>query len=196
MESWQYRDGKPHIYLKPGELCVSERDIVVTTVLGSCVSATFFHRPTRLAAICHAMQPRCPNGSWTPGRCPPECKNSFRYAACAIQMMKAKMAGFGVRPADLEVKLFGGAALIGSGSGNGSSNSIGQLNVEAAMETINSCNLALKVADVGGVYGRKLIFDTGTGQVLMKRLNNADTRRIRGQSAYGETTKRGEDNVS
>jgi len=196
MESWQYQNGKPHIYLKPGELCVSERAIIVTTVLGSCVSATFFHRPTGLAAICHAMQPRCPKGPWAPGRCPPECKNIFRYAVCAIQTMKVKMVGLGVRPVDLEVKLFGGAALIGTCYGDRNSNSIGKLNVEAAMETINSCNLALKVADVGGVYGRKLIFDTGTGQVLMKRLNNADARHIQRGSAHGKTTKRGEDNVS
>lgn len=177
MESWQYRDGKPHVYLKPGELCTSEQAIMVTTVLGSCVSATFFHRATGLASICHAMQPWCPHRSPDANKCPPECKDRYRYVVCAIQDMSTKMVKLGVRPRELEVKLFGGAALIGPRRSSIPANSIGQLNVKAAMDTINNCHLVLKVADVGGTFGRKIIFDTGTGDVLMKRLHNADAHR-------------------
>lgn len=81
------------------------------------------------------------------------------------------MISHNLRPRDIEVKLFGGAALIGSRHPEAITNSIGQLNVKAAMETLDNCGFTLKVMDVGGAFGRKIIFDSGTGEVLMKRLN-------------------------
>ena len=157
---------KPRIYLKPGELCVSRRPVVVTTVLGSCVSATFFHQASGLAAICHALQPKCPKGE----QCLESCNMRYRYAVCAIQAMTRQMSSRGIRPREIEVKLFGGAALIGSVRPETAAISMGRQNVTAAMETINDCGLFLKVMDVGGSFGRKIIFDTATGEVLMKRL--------------------------
>lgn len=81
------------------------------------------------------------------------------------------MLSRGLRPKDIEVKLFGGAALIGTLSKERIALSIGQQNVKAALETIANCGLKLKVMDVGGNFGRKIIFDTSTGEVFMKRLN-------------------------
>lgn len=170
MEAWNVQHEKPRIYLKPGELCVSKRPVVVTTVLGSCVSATFFHQATGLAAICHALQPKCPNSQ----HCMEGCSVRYRYAVCAIQAMTRQMTARGVRPREIEVKLFGGAALIGTTRPETAATSMGRQNVTAAMETIHDCGLILKVMDVGGSFGRKIIFDTGTGEVLMKRLRRSD----------------------
>lgn len=169
MDNWQYRDGKPHIYLKPGEMCFSRNPVVVTTVLGSCVSVTLFHPGSGTSAICHALQPRCPQ----PDRCSEDCRNRYRYAVCAIEEMTRRITALSLRPRDIEVKLFGGAALIGTRSAASQQNSIGQLNVKAAMETISNLGLILKVMDVGGNFGRKIIFNTETGEILMKRLHRA-----------------------
>ena len=166
MDAWSDPREKPRIYLKPGELCISKRPVVVTTVLGSCVSATFFHQATGLAAICHALQPKCPHGE----QCSNDCAVPYRYAVCAITAMARQMSARGVRPREIEVKLFGGAALIGSPRPESAAISMGRQNVTAAMETISDCGLFLKVMDVGGSFGRKIIFDTATGEVLMKRL--------------------------
>lgn len=167
MDNWNYRDGKPHIYLKPGELCVSRSPVVVTTVLGSCISVTLFHRGSGTSAICHVLQPRCPR----PDACATDCSSRYRYAVCTIEEMRRRLLSYGLRPKDMEVKMFGGAALIGSQRPEAVANSIGQLNVKAAMETIANCGFILKVMDVGGTFGRKIIFNTSTGEVLMKRLH-------------------------
>ncbi|MBI5552969.1 MAG: chemotaxis protein CheD [Desulfobacterales bacterium] len=170
MDAWIDQREKPRIYLKPGELCVSRRPVVVTTVLGSCVSATFFHQASGMAAICHALQPRCTQGD----ACMDACSLRYRYAVCAIQAMTRQMNSRGIRPREIEVKLFGGAALIGSSRPEAAATSMGRQNVTAAMETISDCGLFLKVMDVGGSFGRKIIFDTATGEVLMKRLRRTD----------------------
>jgi chemotaxis protein CheD len=158
------------IYLKPGEIHYAPQPTVITTVLGSCVAATLFHRPTGLAAICHAMQPHCAHT----GQCPGHCATRGRFADCAIETMGHWMIGRKVPLREIEVKLFGGAALMGRQTRLTSgtiSNSMGQLNVQAALETLKSNGLGLKVADVGGTIGRKIIFDSGTGEVWLKRLN-------------------------
>jgi chemotaxis protein CheD len=85
--------------------------------------------------------------------------------------MSRYMLTYGLLPREIEVKLFGGAALIGTSRYREMSNSIGQQNVKAAIDTINSCGLLLKIMDVGGAFGRKIIFNTWTGEVLLKRLN-------------------------
>jgi chemotaxis protein CheD len=170
MDAWGDPREKPRIYLKPGELCVSRRPVVVTTVLGSCVSATFFHPATGLAAICHALQPKCQHSQ----ACLEACAVRYRYADCAIQAMVRQMTAHGVWPREIEVKLFGGAALIGSSRPEAAAISMGRQNVMAAMETIDDCGLYIKVMDVGGSFGRKIIFDTATGDVLMKRLRRTD----------------------
>jgi chemotaxis protein CheD len=156
----------PQHYLKPGELCCTDRSVVVTTVLGSCVSATFFHRISGLAAICHVLHPQCPQ----PGACPDRCDAMHRYAPCAISAMAHWMAKRGVRPGQIEVKLFGGAAMMGQRSGRIQPPSIGRLNAQAALETLQRLGMTLKVADVGGTTGRKILFDTATGEVWLKRL--------------------------
>lgn len=171
MEAWNDPREKPRIYLKPGELCVSKRPVVVTTVLGSCVSATFYHQASGMAAICHALQPRCAQGE----SCQAPCNVRYRYAVCAIQAMTRQMSSRGIRPREIEVKLFGGAALIGSSRPEAAATSMGRQNVTAAMETISDCGLLIKVMDVGGSFGRKIIFDTATGEVLMKRLRRTET---------------------
>jgi chemotaxis protein CheD len=170
MDAWNDPRDKPRIYLKPGELCVSKRPVVVTTVLGSCVSATFFHPATGLAAICHALQPKCPRSE----QCADDCAVRYRYAVCAITAMARQMSARRVWSREIEVKLFGGAALIGMARTETPATSMGQQNVKAALETISDCGLILKVMDVGGAFGRKIIFDTTTGDVLMKRLRRTN----------------------
>ncbi|RJQ77194.1 MAG: chemotaxis protein CheD [Desulfobacteraceae bacterium] len=160
---------KPYVYLKPGELYFSKQPAVVTTILGSCVSATFFHRSTRLAGICHAVQPRCRN----PVGCRGECRVAGRYAVCAVKAMIRRMVCDEMRFKDIEVKLFGGATMMAGPHPGSGSNGMGRKNVISAMETISSNGLILKVADVGGALGRKIIFDTATGAVLLKRLRPA-----------------------
>lgn len=160
----------PQRYLKPGELIRTEQPAVVTTVLGSCVSVTLFHRLSGSAAICHVLHPRCPR----PEACSDHCDAAYRYAPCAVMAMGHWMSARGARPGQIEVKLFGGAAMMARRPGHHAPQSIGRLNVEAALETLEALHLSLKVADVGGTVGRKILFDTGSGEVWLKRLTPVD----------------------
>ncbi|MBF0155060.1 MAG: chemotaxis protein CheD [Magnetococcales bacterium] len=159
----------PHaLTLAPGELFISESPVVVDTILGSCVSLTLYHPPTRIGAICHGVQP----GGDTPvalrtrrgGR--DEC---FRFVDCAIRHMLDYFASRGIAPRQLSAKLFGGADMFPT---HDLDNTIGRQNIRMAEQTIHAAGLFPIAVHVGGNLGRRIFFYTHTGEVLLRRLGN------------------------
>ncbi len=154
------------IYLKAGEMLFSGESSAVMTVLGSCLSVTMFHRRSGFAAICHGLLPRCPKGR----HCDARCGQRAKYVECIVPWMVRQFTEVGVNLREIEVKVFGGADMFSS-SGNGrAALSIGKQNIEAALEAIEKAGLRVFSRDVGGARGRKIFFNTQTGEVLLKRL--------------------------
>ena len=73
-------------------------------------------------------------------------------------------------PRTIEVKIFGGTNHFIKSS-NDTIFDIGKQNIDTAMETLKKFDIKPKVIDVGGQNGRKIIFNTQDGSVLLKRLN-------------------------
>lgn len=158
--------GLPVIYLKAGEVHISREPAVVMTVLGSCLSVTLFHRRLGVGAICHGLMPQCRNKA----DCTAECLEGTKYVDCSIQRMARHFRGLGALPGEIEVKVFGGADMFGRGPQCRSGISVGLQNVEKAMEIIEKEGLRVSSRDLGGTQGRKIFFNTATGEVLLKRL--------------------------
>jgi chemotaxis protein CheD len=78
----------------------------------------------------------------------------------------------GVNPAQLEVKMFGGADLLPYSESRFIS--VGRRNVEIAREVLLAEGLTLLAEDVGGGRGRKIIFHTHTGDVWRKHLERGE----------------------
>lgn len=156
----------PQIYLNPGELLVSREAATVVTVLGSCVAITFFNARLHLSAICHAMLPRPRHGETQtrPG------KERFKYLSEAVPHMVEEFRRAGIPPAETTVKLFGGANVIGGRSTDSQEHWVGTNNVQAARELLEAAGFAITAANVGGTRGRKLLFNTATGEVRHKHL--------------------------
>lgn len=145
------------IYLKPGELAVAERPALVSTVLGSCVAVTLFSPRLGVGAICHAMLPLAAG------------RDGFKYVDSSLMHMLAQFARLQVPKRELTVKLFGGGDMFESGLPTGGV-SVGQQNIQAATTLLRQQGLPVVAADTGGRQGRKLLFYTHTGEVLLKRL--------------------------
>jgi chemotaxis protein CheD len=156
----------PELYLKPGDYYFGEQPTHVHTVLGSCVAVSIFHRHTGLAAMCHAVQPDCGLAE----ACKNRCAQYSRYVCCVVPAMVRSFFIRKIRPADLAVKLFGGAAITGDHDHRQRQLSVGAMNVATARQVLQRNGLTLDVIDAGGDFGRKIIFNTQTGVVLMKRI--------------------------
>lgn len=152
--------------LAPGELLVCREPCQVVTVLGSCLSITMFSPRFTLAAICHAMLP-------VPGRFnevgEKAGQRQFKYVSVAVPAMLHAFTQAGVCPAELEVKMFGGANVLGN-SAPGSRHGVGDANIHVARRVLQQEGLTLKASNVGGKLGRKIVFNTFTGKVLHKHL--------------------------
>ncbi len=137
---------------------IRDRPTIVQTVLGSCVSVTLFHRLMGLGAICHGV---LPHG---------ECEAKYKYVDCSIRWMLRKFDAYGIPRDEIEVKLFGGSDLFRAGGEKMSGVPVGEQNIEVARRILRAENVFLLASDVGGSHGRKLFFNTRTGEVLLSHL--------------------------
>jgi chemotaxis protein CheD len=152
------------VYLGPGEAYLDDRPALVSTVLGSCIAVTMFHRMTRRGRICHAILPRYPSAGQG---------DTFHYVDSSILHMLENLLFTGLERAEIEVKLFGGANAF---KGDDERATVGELNAERAVQVIRKERLTILASDLGGRMGRKIVFDTQSGKVLLKRLNAPPTQ--------------------
>lgn len=151
----------PIVHLKQGECIVSGERILVATVLGSCVGATFFLPRRQVGGMFHALLP-CREEASRASDDQPEC----RFVDGAIEHMLTVFLGCGAMPGELEAKLFGGSDMFAEGQGGGAQ--MGRRNIEKAEDVLRAAGVRVLSSDVGGVRGRKILFSPTTGEVWVR----------------------------
>jgi chemotaxis protein CheD len=154
------------LHLKPSELLISHDPYEVTTVLGSCVAVTMFGARLGLAAICHAMLPAPGQGLCLEAA----AREPYKFVSFVVPFMAEAFRRAGLRPAEIEVKIFGGANLIGRHAGRDCPHCVGPANVRMAALLLEGESLRIRASNVGGGRGRKIVFNTRTGEVMHKHL--------------------------
>jgi chemotaxis protein CheD len=156
----------PDLNLQPGELYLAREPAILRTILGSCVSVTFWSARLGAGALCHGVLPRCPPGVHS-------TVEGHRYVDFSIRSLAQQFDALGARRNELQVKMFGGADVLPAVSRTDKP-TIGTLNCEAAIDVLAAEGFTVTAADLGGVRGRKIHFHTGTGEVLVYRLAGWD----------------------
>lgn len=149
--------------LLPGEFYVTTQDELITTVLGSCVSACIRDRVFRVGGMNHFMLgvDREGNGTW----CSDEgASASTRYGVYAMERLINEILKHGGDRRNLEVKIFGGGRVLSHMT------DVGRNNIEFVCRFLETEGLDVVAADVGDVYPRKVIYFPLTGRVRVKRL--------------------------
>ncbi|MBZ2172057.1 chemotaxis protein CheD [Nitratidesulfovibrio sp. SRB-5] len=169
-----------HLHLRIGEGIVARRPAIIATVLGSCVSATFFHRSTGLAGIFHAMLPTAE------GSRDFDC-NPCKYVDTAVEAVLAHFLRKGVPVIEIETKLFGGAFSMNTEEKSlvRSLVDVGGRNVQVARDLLRARGLVVSSEHVLGERGRKLLFHAGTGEVWVKLLRRSLAEQGRGAGRTG-----------
>ena len=149
-------------YLFPGTIFVHKDQHLVTTVLGSCVAVCIWHAKAGVGGVNHYLLPLW-NGEGLP---------TPKYGNVAIPRLIEKIrriAGEG----ELIAKVFGGASMWARSEG---ALAVGERNVELAFNVLEEEKIKIISQDVWGEMGRKIIFDTKTGSVLLRRNPNVAMR--------------------
>lgn len=155
----------PEIYIHPGESQLTTEPVVFRTVLGSCVAIAFLAPSGGVGAICHPMLPSRPPRSTEGG----SLRTSRRYVDFAIRDLASQFDALGIDRRQMKVKVFGGADVLLT-SADRKQPTIGRMNCEAALRVLREEGLQIVASSLGGNSGLKLDFNTGTGEVLVRRL--------------------------
>jgi chemotaxis protein CheD len=145
-------------YLHPGMIFVKREPYEVTTVLGSCVSVCLWDHKQAVGGLNHYLLPLW-NGDGLP---------SLRYGNIAIRRLMDRMFALGCERKDLRAKIFGGASMMNV---TNRLLNVGGRNILLAEHMLAEERIQVVGSDVGGAAGRKLIFNTQTGLVRLKKLS-------------------------
>lgn len=158
-------------YLFPGTIFVHKDQHLVTTVLGSCVSVCLWHPKAQVGGINHYLLPLW-NGEGLP---------TPKYGNIAISRLIEKVRSI-AGPGELIAKVFGGASMWSRTEG---ALAVGERNVELAFKQLKEENIKVVSQDVWGEMGRKVIFDTQSGSVLLRRNPNVAMRAKMNEKSSG-----------
>lgn len=162
----RYWDDKHNIYaakLLPGEFYVSMTGELITTVLGSCISACIRDKKTGVGGMNHFMLPTDTSqrsNTWndTP------VNMQTRYGNIAMERLINVILASGGKKANLEIKLFGGGKVLQINT------DIGGKNIEFVRQYLLTEGLRIAAEDVGGIHPRKVMYFPKTGRVRVKKL--------------------------
>ena len=142
----------------PGEYYITQRDMVIVTVLGSCVSVCLRDPVAKVGGMNHFMLPhRDVEGPLSA---------SARYGAYAMEVLINQLFALGARRERLEAKVFGAARVLAGMS------DIGERNAAFAIEYLRRESIRVVAEDLGSDEPCKIYFFPRTGRVLLKRLKS------------------------
>lgn len=167
------------VYLQPGEMFLAREPTMIRTLLGSCVGVTFWSGKLGIGALCHAMLPKCPDGYSSGIR--PEV--GYRYVDFCIRDLARKFDGLGAYRSEVQVKLFGGADVLLGSRDTPIRDTVGSVNCDTALETLRAEGFQVAASSLRGKSGLNIRFNTGNGEVQLRRLKHASgfspRRRVR-----------------
>ncbi len=147
-------------FLYPAALFASKEPHRVSTILGSCVAVCLFDPTLNIGGINHFMLPFW-NGQ---GLASP------KYGNIAIEKLLEKMLSLGSKKHNLKAKVFGGGEVIET---NISQFHIGERNIQLALEMLDELKIPVIAKSVGGKLGRKIEYNTATGEVKQKYIERS-----------------------
>jgi len=159
---WDKQNGVWAARILPGELYVSSQGEMVSTVLGSCISACIRDRVKGIGGMNHFMLPE--ENEHSSANWGDSLTQASRYGNWAMEFLINEILKRGGKKENLEVKLFGGGQMMASTS------DIGQKNIIFAYNYLAQEHLKIEASDIGDIYARKVLYFTDTGRVKIKRM--------------------------
>jgi chemotaxis protein CheD len=144
----------------PGGYYVTARDMMIVTVLGSCVSACIRDPVNKIGGMNHFMLPE------HSGEADDPMSSSARYGAYAMEILINNLLKMGADRRCLEAKLFGAGRVLAGVT------DVGKRNARFALEYLQKENIRVAAQDLGNVYPRKVYYFPQSGLVKLKTLRN------------------------
>ena len=135
----------------PGEYFVSSQDLVIMTVLGSCIAACIWDGTARTGGMNHFMLPEGDGGD-----------GSGRYGSYAMELLINEMLKLGARRETMQAKVFGGAQVMAGFT----TMNVGERNTQFVLDYLATERIPVVSQDVLDIHPRKVCFLPVTGRWL------------------------------
>ena len=147
------------VKLLPGEYYVTNKDMLIVTVLGSCVAACIRDPLMGVAGMNHFMLPEGPGSQGV-------ASASARYGGFAMELLINQLLKLGARRSALEAKVFGGGNVLRAlSAGN-----VAERNAAFVLDYLKTENIPIVAQDLLGTHPRKVYQFVKTGKVRVKKL--------------------------
>lgn len=151
------------VKLLPGEYYVTDKDMLLVTVLGSCVAACIRDCYSGIGGMNHFM---LPDGGGEVGN---PLNASARYGTYAMEILINQLLKLGARRCNLEAKVFGGGNVL---DGLTVAN-VGQRNADFVLEFLQTEKIRVVAKDLVDIFPRKVYFFPKNNKVMVKKLRNS-----------------------
>jgi len=142
--------------LEPGYIYTSPDKVVIRTVLGSCVAVCLWDRDHAVGGMNHYLYPLTKDKN----------KATAQYGNVSTLMLIKLMKEMGCRTEAMVAQVFGGAT-----HKLNSKAAVGDKNVAIARKILKKFDIPIISEDVGGTMGRKIVFDTESGEVAVLKVH-------------------------
>jgi len=159
------RNNIKHVSIHPGEYYASKDDVVISTILGSCVSACLYDPVARIVGMNHFLLSN--------KRYARDMKyyltEAGRYGVNAMELVINEMLKMGAKRGNLRAKAFGGSSLLGI---NTTDNflCVGDVNSRFILDFLKNEGIPLISSNLGGDRGRVIRFSSVDYSVLMRMI--------------------------
>lgn len=150
----------------PGEYYVGNKDEIISTVLGSCVSACIRDPSAGVGGMNHFMLPGGSDGAQTMSG------SAAKFGVFAMEYLVNAILKHGGRKANFEIKLFGGANVLATGM------DVGDTNIAFIRDYMRMEGLNISSEDLGGIHPRKVNYFPLTGKVMIKNLRPVQEKMV------------------
>lgn len=165
----------------PGEYYATGRDMMLVTVLGSCVSVCMRDPACGAGGMNHFMLPEGDQNDLL--------SEASRYGSYAMEVLTNQLLKLGAARHRLEAKVFGAGEIMRGFTVD----SHGVRNSEFVQAYLDRERIPLVAHDLLDIYPRKVYFFPATGRVLVKKLMQAHNNTIvQRETEYGSRLKSAE----
>jgi chemotaxis protein CheD len=170
--NWDPALGHWNARILPGEYYVTRSDEVITTVLGSCISACVRDPVAQVGGMNHFMLPEETGGSDGNRWLDPAAGLATRYGSHAMESLINELLKLGANRSRFEIKLFGAGRILASVT------DVGARNIAFVHNYLKTEGYQTLAEDLGDIYPRRVAYFPTTGKVKVRKLRPLEATAI------------------
>lgn len=144
------------VFIEPGYIYLPAIPTNLYAVLGSCVSVCLWDKKLKIGGMNHFLYPSVSS----------KAKATPQFGNVATLQLIQMMEKAGAKKDSLHAQIIGGAIPPFPTKNK----DIGKNNVEVARKILNSKGIKIVSEDVGGTMGRKIVFNSYTGHIMVLKV--------------------------